>query len=77
METFGALSDYFLAHVGSENCFSVYFHFEDFYFADFLIIFVLGVILSLFGLYRAVFGLGMGSEKFLRLYSYREITFLL
>ena len=68
----------FWVRVGSEKCILItLITFEDFWFFDFLIFFVFGVILSFFGLYRSVFGVEMGSEKFLRLYSYREITFLL
>ena len=48
------------------------FHFVGF----FLLIFYFWVILNHFGSSRAIFGVGVGSEKFLGVYSYRLATFI-
>ena len=82
MSLLGSCQAIVWVRVGSEKLFRIYsFKLIDFIlkifflFSDFLIHFVLGVYLSLFGLHRVK--LEMGSEALLGLYSYRQISFIL
>ena len=80
MSLLGSCQAIVWVRVGSEKFFKIYsfklidFILKIFLFSDFLIYFVLGVDLSLFGFHRVK--LEMGSEALLGLYSYRQISFI-
>ena len=80
-EAFGDLSGYFWGWGGAREVFlGLLIRTDNFYFvrffSDFFIFCLFGVILGLFGPYRAILGVEVGSENFFGLYVYRLTTFV-
>ena len=75
-EVFGALSGYFLGWGGAREVFrGLRIKTDKFYFVGFFL-FSDFFIVCLFGPYRAIFGVGVGSKNFFGLCVYRLTTFV-